>query len=77
MSDPGNGAAGISVGGEVKKPVGGHVLAHAATTRLFLRKGRNDQRVCRIYDSPCLPETEALFSISNGGICDPSSDVSP
>jgi DNA repair protein RAD51 len=53
-----------------KKPIGGNIMAHASTTRLFLRKGRNDQRVCRIYDSPCLPEAEALFCINPDGIGD-------
>lgn len=27
--------------------------AVASTTRLSLRKGRNEQRICKIYDSPC------------------------
>ena len=35
-------------------------VAHASTTRLFLRKGRGEQRICKIYDSPCLPENEAV-----------------
>lgn len=55
-----------------KKPIGGHILAHASTTRLYLRKGRGDTRICKIYDSPCLPESEAMFSISNEGITDPT-----
>jgi len=42
-----------------KKPVGGHVLAHASTTRLYLRKGRGETRICKIYDSPDVPEAEA------------------
>ena len=41
---------------DAKKPIGGHVLAHASTTRLSLRKGRGEQRICKIYDSPCLPD---------------------
>lgn len=53
-----------------KKPIGGNIMAHASTTRLSLRKGRGDQRVCKIYDSPCLPEAEAVFQISDGGIID-------
>ena len=28
-----------------KKPVGGHVLGHASTTRIYLRKGRGNERV--------------------------------
>ncbi|KNC53963.1 DNA repair protein RAD51 like A, partial [Thecamonas trahens ATCC 50062] len=54
-----------------KKPIGGHIIAHASTTRLYLRKGRGDQRVLKIYDSPSLPEAEAVFQIATGGIQDP------
>lgn len=38
--------------------------------RLYLRKGRGETRICKIYDSPCLPETEAIFSINADGIGD-------
>lgn len=54
-----------------KKPIGGHIMAHASTTRLYLRKGRAETRICKIYDSPCLPESEAVFAISEKGITDP------
>lgn len=53
-----------------KKPIGGNIMAHASTTRLYLRKGRGDSRVCKIYDSPSLPESEAVFAISQEGIID-------
>jgi len=53
-----------------KKPIGGNIMAHASTTRLYLRKGRGDNRICKIYDSPCLPESEAVFSINADGIGD-------
>jgi len=33
-----------------KKPIGGNILAHASTTRLSLRKGRGETRICKIYD---------------------------
>ncbi len=56
--------------GDSKKPIGGHIIAHASTTRLSLRKGRAESRVCEIYDSPCLPEAEAIYCISEGGIDD-------
>jgi DNA repair protein RAD51 len=45
-------------------------MAHASTTRLSLRKGKNESRVCKIYDSPCLPEGEATFGIYEEGISD-------
>jgi DNA repair protein RAD51 len=40
-------------------------MAHASTTRLSLRKGRGASRVCKIVDSPCLPEAEAIFAIKS------------
>ena len=57
-----------------KKPIGGNIIAHASTTRLYLRKGRGENRICKIYDSPCLPESEAVFSICNEGIADGKND---
>ena len=45
-------------------------MAHASTTRLSLRKGKGEQRIVKVYDSPSLPEAEAVFQITNGGIAD-------
>jgi meiotic recombination protein DMC1 len=39
-------------GADGRKPVGGHVLAHASATRLLLRKGKGEERVAKIQDSP-------------------------
>jgi meiotic recombination protein DMC1 len=68
MADPGG---GMSYAIDPKKPVGGHILAHASTTRLFLRKGKGEQRVCKIFDSPSICESECIFQLSDGGIIDP------
>ncbi|RMD44702.1 hypothetical protein DV735_g430, partial [Chaetothyriales sp. CBS 134920] len=54
-----------------KKPIGGNIIAHASTTRLSLKKGRGETRICKIYDSPCLPEGDTLFAIYEHGIDDP------
>lgn len=56
--------------GSDKMPAGGHILAHASTTRLFLKKGRGDARICKILQSPSLPEGEAEFCIHEEGIGD-------
>jgi len=53
-----------------KKPIGGNIMAHASTTRLKFRKGKENQRVCQVYDSPNLPEKEATFCINPDGIAD-------
>ena len=50
QSDPG--ASALFAGADGRKPVGGHILAHASTTRVLLRKGRGDERVAKIQDSP-------------------------
>lgn len=50
MSDPG--ASALFAGVDGRKPAGGHILAHASTTRLLLRKGRGEERVAKIVDSP-------------------------
>eukprot|EP00760_Papus_ankaliazontas_P018698 PhM_4_TR1758/c1_g1_i1/m.98455/K04482/RAD51; DNA repair protein RAD51 len=58
------------MGGESKKPIGGHIIAHASTTRLSLRKGKAEQRIMKVYDSPCLAESEAVFGIYEDGVAD-------
>jgi len=45
-------------------------MAHASQTRLYLRKGRGESRICKIYDSPSLPESETMYAIGKGGIED-------
>jgi len=52
------------------KPIGGNIMAHAATTRLYLKKGKGDTRVCHVADSPCLPESDAIFAIGPEGVID-------
>ncbi|MCJ1420530.1 Meiotic recombination protein dmc1 [Xylographa parallela] len=69
QSDPG--ANALFAGADGRKPVGGHILAHASTTRVLLRKGRGDERVAKIQDSPDCPEREATYIITSGGIADP------
>ena len=62
---------GNAFGGNDKKPIGGHIMAHACQTRLYLKKGLKQNRICKIYDSPSLPEAEASYSITDRGIADP------
>ncbi|KAM0155506.1 hypothetical protein ACHAPG_005854 [Botrytis cinerea] len=69
MSDPG--ASALFAGADGRKPAGGHILAHASTTRILLRKGRGEERVAKVVDSPDCPEREATYIITTGGINDP------
>ena len=56
--------------GDPTRPIGGHVVAHSATTRIYLRKSKEQRRIARIFDSPNLPEGEAVFRIVEKGIVD-------
>ncbi len=60
----------IIPGMEMVSPIGGHVVGHAMTYRVGLRKGKRGVRIARIYDAPDLPEQEALFKITERGIED-------
>lgn len=55
------------------QPIGGNIMAHASCTRLRLKKGRGENRIMKVIDSPILAEAEAMFSISEHGIKDESS----
>merc|ERR1712125_137917 len=52
MSTPDSGPAAFM--GPQVKPIGGHIVSHACQTRLYLRKGKGETRICKIYDSPNL-----------------------
>ena len=56
--------------GDPTTPIGGNVLAHAATTRLYLRKSKEDKRIVRLVDSPNMPEGECVIKITPNGVKD-------
>jgi DNA repair protein RAD51 len=45
-------------------------LQYGSSFRLYLKKGKGDSRICHVADSPCLPETDAIFAIGPEGIVD-------
>jgi DNA repair protein RadA len=56
--------------GDPNKPAGGHVMAHACTHRVYLRKGTKGTRIAKVIDSPYLPENSTRFKITEKGIED-------
>ncbi len=56
--------------GDPTAAVGGHVLHHAATFRIYLRKSKGDTRICKLVDSPNLPDGEAVIKVTTEGIGD-------
>lgn len=56
--------------GDPTAAIGGHIVGHASTFRIYLRKSRQNLRVAKLVDSPYLPEGEAVFSVTTEGIKD-------
>jgi DNA repair protein RadA len=56
--------------GDPTAPIGGHILGHTATFRLYLRKSKAEKRIAKLIDSPCLPEGETVFKVIVEGIRD-------
>jgi DNA repair protein RadA len=54
--------------GDPTKPIGGNIVGHTATFRLYLRKSKAGKRVARLVDSPNLPEGEAAFMVEQAGL---------
>ena len=56
--------------GDPTRPIGGHIVGHTATFRVYMRKSKGDKRIARLIDSPNLPEGEAVISVTRDGIRD-------
>lgn len=56
--------------GDPTEAIGGHILHHATSFRMYLRKGKGSTRICKLVDSPYKPEGEAPFKITEEGIVD-------
>ncbi|MEM4181931.1 MAG: DNA repair and recombination protein RadA [Candidatus Pacearchaeota archaeon] len=56
--------------GDPTKAVGGNIVAHASTYRIYLRRGKKDTRVAKLIDSPNLPDNETVFAVDTQGLKD-------
>lgn len=56
--------------GDPTAPIGGHIVGHTSTFRVYLRKSKGGKRVARLVDSPSLPDGEAIFSVETKGLQD-------
>lgn len=59
--------------GDPTTAVGGNIVAHASTYRIYLRKGKQGSRVGKLIDSPNLPDNECVFFVTEKGVSDESS----
>ncbi|MDS0257570.1 DNA repair and recombination protein RadA [Thermoplasmatales archaeon AK] len=56
--------------GDPTAPIGGNIVGHTATFRVYLRKSKGGKRIARLIDSPYLPEGETVIQISEDGVSD-------
>jgi DNA repair protein RadA len=56
--------------GDPTKPIGGNVVAHASTYRIYFKK-QGKKRIARMVDSPKDDLIECQYNISAAGIVDP------
>ncbi|MAG79196.1 DNA repair and recombination protein RadA [Candidatus Pacearchaeota archaeon] len=56
--------------GDPTTPIGGNILGHFSTYRMYLRRGKKGSRVGKLIDSPNLPDNECIFFVTDKGIVD-------
>ena len=56
--------------GDPTEAIGGHIVAHNSTFRIYLRKGKAGSRVAKLVDSPNLPDGEAAYKVVEEGLID-------
>ncbi|MCF7871978.1 DNA repair and recombination protein RadA [Candidatus Woesearchaeota archaeon] len=54
--------------GDPTEAIGGHIVGHNSTFRIYLRKGKKNTRVAKLIDSPNLPDAECIFNITESGL---------
>jgi len=60
--------------GDPTKPIGGNVVAHTSTYRVYLKKS-GKKRIARMVDSPHHPEMDVIFALGEAGVQDPEDAI--
>jgi DNA repair protein RadA len=56
--------------GDPTTAIGGNIVGHASTYRMYIRRGKKGSRVAKLIDSPNLPDNECIFFVTNAGVVD-------
>lgn len=56
--------------GDPTQSIGGHIVGHASTFRIYLRKGKKGTRVAKLIDAPNLADAECTFAVEESGLKD-------
>ena len=56
--------------GDPTTAIGGNIVGHASTFRMYFRRGKQGSRVAKLIDSPNLPDNECVFFVGEAGVKD-------
>jgi DNA repair protein RadA len=56
--------------GDPTQPIGGNILGHTSTFRIYLRKSKGNKRIVKLVDAPNLPDGEGVMRVEGGGLMD-------
>jgi DNA repair protein RadA len=56
--------------GDPTTAIGGNIVGHASTYRIYIRRGKKGSRVAKLIDSPNLPDNECIFWVGTAGVSD-------
>ncbi|AFK17858.1 DNA repair and recombination protein RadA [Haloferax mediterranei ATCC 33500] len=54
--------------GDPTQPIGGNILGHTSTFRIYLRKSKGDKRIVRLVDAPNLADGEGIMRVQDAGL---------
>jgi DNA repair protein RadA len=54
--------------GDPTQPIGGNILGHTSTFRIYLRKSKGEKRIVRLVDAPNLADGEAVMQVTGDGL---------
>ncbi len=56
--------------GDPTEAIGGHIVGHNSTFRIYLRRGKKGTRVAKLIDAPNMPDAECVFNVTEGSLED-------
>ncbi|KAB7515266.1 DNA repair and recombination protein RadA [Halosegnis rubeus] len=54
--------------GDPTKPIGGNILGHKSTFRMYLKKSKGNKRIVKLVDAPNLADGESVMRVENEGV---------
>jgi DNA repair protein RadA len=54
--------------GDPTEAIGGNIVGHNSTFRIYLRKGKKGSRVAKLVDAPNIADGECAFFVTEGGL---------